>query len=77
MSQITISAICSIIRLLLTVLSKGVRLVYVIMDFVDDGIVNQSAEKPSWYDTLAAAINSLEDIIAHFSGVEDELNGVR
>lgn len=73
MSKITLSAILTLIRLAIVVLSKGTRLVYTIIDLCDDGIVNQSAEKPAWYEHAARVIALLEDATSSLSGIEDSI----
>lgn len=73
MSKITLSAILTLIRLVIVLISKGVRLVYSIIDLCDDGIINQSAEKPSWYDSAISVINSLEESARILSTIEDEI----
>lgn len=73
MSKITLSAILTLIRLAIVLLSKGVRLVYSIMDLVDDGIINQSADKPVWYEHLLRIISLLEDASSSLSSIEDEI----
>lgn len=73
MSKITLSAILTLIRLVIVLISKGVRLVYSIIDLCDDGIINQSADKPSWYDSAISVINSLEESARILSTIEDEI----
>lgn len=73
MSKITLSAILTLIRLGIVLIGKGVRLVYTIIDLCDDGIVNQSAEKPAWYDRAIQVINSLEESAHVLSTIEDEI----
>lgn len=73
MSKITLSAICTLIRLAVVLFGKGVRLVYSIIDLCDDGIVNQSADKPAWYDKVVSIIGTLEDALSSLSSVEDEI----
>lgn len=73
MSKITLSAILTLIRLVIVLISKGVRLVYSIIDLCDDGIINQSADKPSWYDSAISVINSLEESARVLSTIEDEI----
>lgn len=74
MSKITLSAILTLIRLAIVILSKGTRLAYTIIDLVDDGIVNQSAEKPAWYEHIVRIIALLEDATSSFSSIEDSIN---
>lgn len=73
MSKITLSAILTLIRLVIVLISKGVRLVYSIIDLCDDGIINQSAEKPAWYDKAVSVIGSLEESAHVLSSIEDEI----
>lgn len=73
MSKITLSAICTLIRLAVVLFGKGVRLVYAIIDLCDDGIVNQSADKPTWYEKAISIINSIEIAISDLSAIEDDI----
>lgn len=73
MSKITLSAILTLIRLVIVLIGKGIRLVYSIIDLCDDGIINQSAEKPIWYDKAISVISSLEESAAALSSIEDEI----
>lgn len=73
MSKLTLSAILTLIRLAIVVLSKGVRLIYSIIDLCDDGIINQSAEKPAWYDKAVSVIGTLEDCTSSLSSIEDDI----
>lgn len=73
MSKITISAILTLIRLAIVLLSKGSRLVYSIIDLCDDGMINQSVPRPDWYDHLIRVLSLLEDATASLSNLEDNL----
>ena len=73
MSKITLSAVLTLIRLAIVLLGKGVRLVYSVIDLCDDGIVNQSAEKPAWYEHAVRVISLLEDASSSLSGIEDSI----
>lgn len=73
MPKITLSAILTLIRLAIVLLGKGVRLIYSIIDLCDDGIVNQSAEKPEWYDRAISVILALEEASASLSSIEDSI----
>lgn len=73
MSKITLQAVLTLIRLAIVLLSKGVRLVYSVIDLCDDGIINQSAEKPSWYEHAVRVISLLEDASASLSSIEDNI----
>lgn len=73
MSKITLSAILSLIRLAIVLLSKGSRLIYSVVDLCDDGIINQSAVKPEWYEKAIQVINSLEEASQSLSNIEDSI----
>lgn len=73
MPKITISAILTLIRLAIVLLSKGSRLVYSVIDLCDDGIINQSYEKPAWYEHLTRIIMLLDDATSSLSNLEDNL----
>lgn len=73
MSKITLSAVLTLLRLCIVLVNKGVRLVYSIIDLCDDGVINQSAEKPSWYDRALSVIGALEESATSLSSIEDEI----
>lgn len=73
MSKITLSAILTLIRLAIVLVGKGCRLAYSIIDLCDDGIINQSVEKPSWYEHVVRVIGLLEDATSSLSNLEDVL----
>lgn len=73
MSKITLSAILTILRLVLVLGEKVVRSVYTIIDLVDDGVQNASAPRPEWYDVLLRSINSLELVFSDLSGIPDSV----
>lgn len=73
MSKITISAILTLIRLAIVLLGKGSRLIYSVIDLCDDGIINQSVEKPAWYEHVTRVIMLLEDATSSLSNLEDSL----
>lgn len=73
MSKITISAILTLVRLAIVLLSKGSRLVYSVLDLCDDGIINQSYEKPDWYQHVVRVLSLLEDATSSLSNLEDNL----
>lgn len=73
MPKITISAILTLIRLAIVLLSKGARLIYSVIDLCDDGIINQSYEKPAWYEHVVRVLALLEDASSSLSNLEDNL----
>lgn len=73
MSKITISAILTLLRVIFTLGEKIVRLVYCIVDLVDDGMINDSAPRPEWMDVLPRVIQNFEDALHDLSTVSDSL----
>lgn len=74
MSKITVSAVLTVLRLVLHFLGKSVNLIYTIIDLCDDAHLNASAPRPEWLSILSSAINSIEDVISHCSSIEDNLS---
>lgn len=73
MSKITINAVLTVLRLVVAFLGKCVRLLYTVIDLVDDGCINSSVSRPDWVVTLASVINTLESLQIHTSSIEDDL----
>lgn len=76
MSKITISAILTIIRIILTLGEKLVRSLYTILDICDDGMINSSIPKPSWYEKVVRTINNVELALHDVSDISDDLSGL-
>lgn len=73
MSKITINAVLTVLRLVISLTTKIVRLIYSIIDLVDDGCINASAPRPEWMSVLCSAINTIESVGAHLISVEDDI----
>lgn len=73
MSKITVNAVLTVLRLVVSLTGKCIRLLYSIADLVDDGCINASVSRPDWMITLKSAISTLETLLGHFSSVEDEV----
>lgn len=73
MSKITLSAILTILRVVLTLGEKILRTVYTILDIVDDGVINASVSRPEWYDKVVCAIGNIERALSSLTSVQDEL----
>lgn len=73
MSKITLSAILTIIRVVLTLGERILRSTYSILDIVDDGVINNSVERPEWYAKLVAAISNIEHAMETITSVSDEI----
>lgn len=73
MSRVTLSAVLTLLRLVLSFANKAARLLYSIIDLVDDGCLNASVEKPAWYQHVIGALTTLESVCAHLSNIEDSI----
>lgn len=73
MSKFTISAILGVLRVLIGALSRCSRLIYAVIDLVDDGCLNASVLRPQWYDLLRGCLDSLDAILSHVNGISGEL----
>lgn len=73
MSKITVNAVLTVLRLVITLLTKAVRLIYTIIDLVDDGCINASAPRPDWIVVLSTALDNIQGVLGHLGGVEDEV----
>lgn len=73
MSQFTIQFILSLVWMIIAVLEKAARLVNTIIDICDDGIINDSFVKPSWYQKLCSILSSLQDKKSEVESLTDEI----
>ena len=76
MSKFTISAVLGILRVLIGVLSRASRLIYAVIDLVDDGCLNASAPRPEWYDLLRASLDSIDAVLSHLNGINNECQAI-
>lgn len=65
MSEFTLRTIVKLALVVISFLSKGLRSLYAIIDIVDDGIINDSADKPVWYQSVCEWLSQLEDILGN------------
>ena len=72
MSKITLSAILTCLRLVASLTMKCIRLLYAVVDLVDDGCINSSAPRPDWMTSLISVISSFETLTGHISAIEDD-----
>lgn len=75
MSKFTVSAVLAILRVLVGVLRRASRLVYAVLDVIDDGCLNGSAARPEWYGVLESALSTLDSLLSGVCEVENKLNG--
>lgn len=73
MSQITISAVLTCLRLAISLVAKVIRIIYAIMDLVDDGCINASAVRPDWMVSLSSVLNTIETVGSDLTKVEDQV----
>lgn len=73
MSKITINAVLSCLRLVLSLFAKCIRVLYAVMDLADDGCINASLPRPDWMVSVQSVISSLESLGSHISSVEDDV----
>ena len=59
MSKFTINAALALLRFVLNLLPRAIRVVYAIIDLVDDGCINSSVPRPAWMTTLSSVIDTL------------------
>ena len=73
MSKITINAVLTLLRLVITIIAKSIRVIYAITDLVDDGCINNSAPRPNWMAVLSQALISLQSVGSQLSSIEDDV----
>lgn len=77
MSKFTVSAVLAILRVLAGVLSRANRLIYAVLDIIDDGCLNGSASRPEWFGILESAISTIESLLSHVFSIENKLGDER
>lgn len=70
MSKITVSAVLTVLRLVISLVTKSIRLVYGIIDLVDDGCINASVTRPDWVVVLEQALESFRNLDSNLRQVE-------
>lgn len=73
MSKITLNAVLTLLRLVITIVAKSIRVIYAITDLVDDGCINNSAPRPEWMLVLSKALDSLQSVGSQLSAIEDDV----
>lgn len=73
MSQITVQIILRLVWLIVAILEKAARLVNTIIDICDDGVINGSFDKPTWYVKLQAILQSLSGNKESIECLTDEI----
>lgn len=74
MSKLTLSMILGILRIVLSFGEKVVRMVYSILDIVDDGVINNSVTRPEWVEKVVNALANIEFALSQLRSVEDEVS---
>lgn len=73
MSKITVNAVLTVLRLVVALTAKCIRLVYSIMDLVDDGCINASVVRPDWMITLSSVLETFRNLNGSLASIEDEV----
>lgn len=74
MSKFTINAAIALLRLALNLLPKIIRLIYAVIDLVDDGCLNSSVPRPAWMSSLQNVIDTLTAVGSDLTSVENEVS---
>lgn len=74
MSKFTINAAIALLRLALNLLPKIIRLIYAVIDLVDDGCLNSSVPRPAWMASLQGVIDTLTAVGSDLTAVETEVS---
>lgn len=74
MSKFTINAAIALLRLALNLLPKITRLIYSVMDLVDDGCLNASVTRPAWMISLQGVIDTLTAVGSDLTSIESEVS---
>lgn len=73
MSKITVNAVLTVLKLVISLVTKCIRLVYSIVDLVDDGCINASVTRPDWVLALTSALEVFRSLSTDLSKVEEQV----
>lgn len=73
MSKFTINAALALLRFALNLLPKAIRVIYAVIDLVDDGCLNGSVPRPSWMNALQSVIDTLTAVGSELTSIEGQL----
>lgn len=73
MSKFTLNVVLGLLRFALNLIPKVVRIIYAIIDLVDDGCLNSSVARPKWMVTLQSVIDTLTAVGSDLTSVESEI----
>lgn len=74
MSKFTINAALALLRFALNLLPKVVRIIYTVIDLIDDGCINSSVPRPSWMVSLQSVIDTLTAVGSDLTSIENQLS---
>lgn len=74
MSKFTINAAIALLRFALNLIPKVVRIIYAIIDLVDDGCLNASVARPAWMATLSNVCDTLTAVGSDLTQVETQIS---
>lgn len=74
MSKITLNAALALLRFTLNLIPKVIRILYSIVDLVDDGCLNASVPRPQWMVTISQVIDQLTAVGSDLTQIESQMN---
>lgn len=73
MSKFTLNAAIALLRFALNLIPKVIRIIYAIIDLVDDGCLNSSVARPAWMATLSNVCDTLTAVGSDLTQVETQI----
>lgn len=74
MSKFTINAALALLRFALNLLPKVTRVIYTIIDLIDDGCINGSVPRPSWMNALQGVIDTLTAVGSELTSIQEQVS---
>lgn len=74
MSKFTINAAIALLRFALNLIPKVIRVLYSVIDLVDDGCLNGSCPRPEWLAQLSNVIDTLTSVGSDLTQVETRIS---
>lgn len=74
MPKFTINLALALLRFALNLIPKVARVIYTIIDLVDDGCLNSSAPRPEWLRSLSSVLDSLSAVGSTLTQVESQID---
>lgn len=74
MSKFTLNAALALLRFALNLIPKVIRIIYAVIDLIDDGCLNASVPRPQWMTALSSAIDALTAVGSELTSVEGQIS---